>query len=222
MKLKLIKFLNSLLYTSLFLWFFLFVLSWFNLKPNIRVGPFFWIFFIFWVTLNIKLIITYLSAFLIKINRRFKKQAEIIEDGLDTSLTSVRFLTSQLWQLFKNGPALLVAIISSGKFWISLVATLILWDIFFYRMITDLIFLAIIALLVFTIWKTKCQAKILLIFGYAALFFAAILFTFSSQAIANKMCAWSLTFISIGIVLPLFGYRKRFIQLVRAKLGRSF
>ena len=207
-KQKIFSFLNKILYSSLFLWALLIFLKRLNLKPEIKVSFFFFLFLLLFLIIFFRQILIFSILSLNKINIYLKLTKKSIDIKSRNALHLLPLLIHQFLKFLKGFPRFLKAVLTSYFFWLILGIFGILLDIFVLKFTSDLLILFLTGLWILSVchFKFKGETSIGLALGFLIL--CPFLLIFKKGLIAEKSAIWAYMFLVVGVVELFVEYLK--------------
>jgi len=207
-KAKIFNFLKKILYSSFFLWVLLIVLKRLNLKPEIKVSFFFFLFLLLFLIIFFRQILIFSILSLNKINIYLKLTKKSIDIKSRNALHLLPLLIHQFLKFLKGFPRFLKAVLTSYFFWLILGIFGILLDIFVLKFTSDLLILFLTGLWILSVchFKFKGEASIGLALGFLIL--CPFLLIFKKGLIAEKSAIWAYMFLVVGVVELFVEYLK--------------
>jgi len=207
-KAKIFNFLKKILYSSFFLWVLLIVLKRLNLKPEIKVSFFFFLFLLLFLIIFFRQILIFSILSLNKINIYLKLTKKSIDIKSRNALHLLPLLIHQFLKFLKGFPRFLKAVLTSYFFWLILGIFGILLDIFVLKFTSDLLILFLTGLWILSVchFKFKGETSIGLALGFLIL--CPFLLIFKKGLIAEKSAIWAYMFLVVGVVELFVEYLK--------------
>jgi len=207
-KTKFFLFLNRLFYSILFLWMALVFLSFFNLKPDLKINLFFFLLIILFMIAFYKEILVFLILALNRINVLFGSDKELSEVQLVKTLSLAPILKMQFLKSIKKLPQIVIAASNNRFFWFTLLMIFVLLDIFILNTTSSLLILILVILYAFLIFYFKIKGEIFIRTAFLFLILCPFLLSSGNEPAAEKVGIWAYVFLSIGIIQIVFKYIK--------------
>ena len=208
-KAKIFNFLKKILYSSFFLWVLLIVLKRLNLKPEIKVSFFFFLFLLLFLIIFFRQILIFSILSLNKINIYLKLTKKSIDIKSRNALHLLPLLIHQFLKFLKGFPRFLKAVLTSYFFWLILGIFGILLDIFVLKFTSDLLILFLTGLWILSVFHFKFEGRVSISLALGFLILCPFLLIFNKETIAEKSAVWAYMFLLVGVIQMIIEYIRK-------------